>query len=176
MQGSARGCRPFVYLVAYMTVDARHPFSSVVERFMDAGFEVLDYNEQSRRLVVRGARRMAGRLYSYLRAYSATATIEVKMSARVRLQRRAARMSVARAGQRLLFLYRCRGSGAGVVWGEALGRRVLAKYCKGSLYGDPASFPQGLCMHEFQGSLEELVREAEECFSELLSLLCPEPS
>ena len=168
------GCKVFIYIVAYVTIDVRHPFSSVIERLRDAGFEVLDYDEQTRRVVVRGPRRMAGQLYSYLQAYSASASIEVKMSTKARLKPRTAGLHIARAGQRLLFLYHCKGGG--LVWGEARGRRVLAKYCRGGLYRDPASFPQGMCMHTFRGSLEELVRSAEECFSELMSVLCPGPS
>jgi len=167
--GSSRA-RVYSYLVATLTVSLDKAFPSVIQALRDAGLDVLDYDEASRRVVVRASAGLAPVLASMLRAYASSYTLEAKGSARLRVDPRLLRSAgypYTRFSGRLLFLADCGGA---MVWGEERRGRLLLKYCRRGLYRDPASFPQGLCSFP-GGDPVELVEAARRCFIDVVSRL-----
>ena len=162
--------RLFIYLVATLTVGEEHAFPLVLQVIRDAGLEILDYDEELRRVVVRAPSRLSPQLGSIIRSYARSYRIEVKASARLRADPRRLAGLGARLqrlpGGVIVFTVPCGGY---TVWGEARGRRLLLKLCRGGGYSDPASFPQGLC--GFEDDPVELVESARPCFSRVAEAL-----
>jgi len=164
--------RPYIYLTSSIVVRLDAAFPSVIDAMRSAGFDIVDYDEATRRIVVRVPARLAPSLASFIRSYASSFSVEVKASIRRRLSRESLRklgIVYVAAGARLLFLLPCNGGDGRIVWGEHRGGRTLLKYCRSALYRDPASFPQSLCA--FQRDPVELLEEARPCLERAAELL-----
>ncbi len=155
--------RIFIYVTATMIARQDIALATVIERMRDAGLEVVDYEEETRRIVVRAPRRLVHVLGSFLRSYAANAVIEVKASAPPAKPPEGARR--IQAGRRLLFYADC-GEGY-AVWGEVVGRRSLLKLCRRAGLVDPAQMPASLCVFDYT-VLEDAVEAAARCFSRVV--------
>jgi len=161
--------RFYLYTVAAMVVRSSAALASVLERTKKAGFDIIDFDEINRRLVLRGGRRLAPLLRTFVEEYAASGTFEVKAVARgaerLSLPQNAKKI---RIGSRLLFYYRCNDGWA--VWGEARGGSVLLKLCRPAINVDPAQMPMSLCAFDLRETerLQELITVASECFAKVL--------
>lgn len=160
-----------VFVTGIAIVSQKHAFTTVLERLRDAGIEVVGFDEVVRRIVLRSPARLTPVLENYARTYFTEFSFEVKgiIKNRSTLKglSRLGRVQRTSIGGRLLGLYDC---GKALVWFELDREKALVKYCRRSLYRDPASYPQGLCSYTLadRPSLVEAVGDAVECFGKLV--------
>lgn len=160
--------RLYTYVSGSMVVRNDVAFLTVVERMRDAGIEVVDFDEEARRIVFRASTRLVGILGIFLKRYAASYTVEVKASARGSLRSWPRGFRKVRVGDRVLFFVEC-GDGLGV-WGEYRGRRLLLKLCRSGLAVDPAQMPSSLCIHP-GGDVASLVEKGALCFRKVVEAL-----
>ncbi len=158
----------YTYVAGSMIVRHDVAFVTVVERMRDAGIEVVDFDELSRRIVFRASARLVSILGLFLRKYAASYTVEVKASAKLSMKEWPPGLRRVRVGDRVLFFAEC-GRGLGV-WGEYRGRKLLLKLCRSGAAVDPAQMPSSLCIHPGDDP-SRLVEEAVECFNQVIERL-----
>lgn len=159
----------FIYLSGTMVVRGSIAFATVIERLRDSGIDVVDFDEVSRRVVVRAPASHAGLLAAAARSYAESIVFEIKASATVpRGWKPREEWRVTRAGDRVLFYSSC-GEVGWAVWGEKRSRRLLLKLCRRGVMVDPAMLPESLCSFGERDleNLGLLLDKALRCFREV---------
>jgi hypothetical protein len=161
----------YVFVSGVAIVSQKHAFSAVLERLRDAGIEVVEFDEILRRIVLRSPKNLVPVLENYAKSYFTEFSFEIKGTIKnrsiLRGLRRLSRAQTMRVGERLVGLYSC---GEASVWFELARWKALVKYCRKSLYSDPASFPQSLCAYTLNEAspIVETVDKALNCFKNLI--------
>ena len=161
----------YVFISGVAIVSQEHAFSAVLERLRDARIEVVEFDEILRRIVLRSPKNLIPMLENYAKSYLTEFSFEVKCTIKnrsiLRGLRRLSRVQTMRIGERLVGLYSCEKAS---IWFELTRWKALAKYCRKSLYSDPASFPQSLCVYTLNEAtpLIEIVNKALKCFKNLI--------
>ncbi|KSW11883.1 hypothetical protein CF15_03530 [Pyrodictium occultum] len=159
----------FITLVIHVKLGASMP-SLLANVASNSEVELVDHDEESRRVVLRAPARETAYLQLLVINYADAASFEVKASLKGRLDRSELR-KVADAfrdlGSRLLFYMRC--SGGGAVLGEVRKRGILLKYCRSAANVDPAAAPPTLCSFDPRREpIAVVVEKAGTCFNEVL--------
>ena len=139
------------------------------------GLELVDFDEPTRRIVLRFAPTEIAFVKTLLGSYIDSATFEVKAKTRMRLspkQVRAAGGVAEQAAGRLLALIPCRD---GMVFAEQKGRELLLKYCvKPSTQAVllPASLPPSLCsFNPLETDVTGIYERGRRCIEEVVERL-----
>lgn len=160
----------YVYISSTVVVKGSIAFATVIERLRDSGIDVVDFDEVSRRIVVRAPASHAGLLATAARSYAESIVFEIKASAMVpREWKPPKEWRVTRVGDRLLFYTYCDETGW-AVWGEKRSRRLLLKLCRRGVMVDPAMLPESLCSFRKQDleNLGSLIDKALRCFRKVV--------
>ena len=165
--------RLYTYLTATLSVRPQKSLPQLVSlvETSQPSIELVDFDEETRRVVIRAKASEAPFVEKLIRDYAASASVEVKASFRARIDVKKLRSVGARCivhGNRILFYTQCRN---GAIFGEVKGREVLLKYCRWASSVDPAALPPALCSFSQLERLVDLVSTARQCFIELLQAL-----
>ncbi|ABM80824.1 hypothetical protein [Hyperthermus butylicus] len=165
--------RLYTYLTVTLSLKPQKSLPQLISlvEMSHPSLELVDFNEETRRVVIRARASEAPFLEKLLRDYASSASIEVKASLRTKIDVKKLRSIGVRYiayGGRILFYTRCRDD---AVFGEARGREILLKYCRWASSVDPAALPPALCSFSQIEGLVELVSSARRCFGELLRTL-----
>ncbi len=132
---------------------------------------LVDYDESTRRIVLRFAPSEIGFVRSLLGRYLDSAPVEVKARTRLRLDLRRVREAggaVERTPSAVLALVPC---GDGMVFIEQRGREALLKYCArpvATVLPTPSGLPPSMCAFEpASADMLALYERARSCFEEV---------
>ncbi len=170
--------KPFYFITLTGHVSEKASLASLVNMVRareGAGIQLVDYDEESRRVVLRFSPTEVGFVKTLLGNYIDSAAFEVKAKLRGRLDAAKARKaggSVERTPKTLLALIPCPD---GLLLVEQKGRELLVKYCSRPAYGDfkalltPSTVPPSLCsFNPFQTDILDIFEKARDCVEKLL--------
>jgi hypothetical protein len=169
--------RYYGYVIVSLTVRRDKSLAALLARLAPLErVEVLNYDEETRRVLVRATISEASFVGVLAREFSTFSTIEVKYFIKGRkpdysaLEQLGARCS--RVGRKTLFVFSCNN---GLLYGE-VGKRIAVKYCKRALIVDPSAVPPSICMFQADSGeapklIERLVSESRTCVEEFTALL-----
>jgi len=166
----------YMYITLVMKVREDRSFSRLVSMLKDSEptIQLVDYSEDSRRVVVRIPAREAAFAIRLVEEYSGSASYDVKATMRVKVHPRKLKEigAVYRPGKpgTILFYTACGEDMA--VYGEVKGREVMVKLCKKTLMVDPSTLPPGLCSFTpAELDILNALERARRCFKSLLEKL-----
>ena len=162
----------YMYLVAYITVS---PSKSMARLLMllkeQAETEIVDYNEEYRRVVAKFTRKSLPWILMLIEDYASSATIEIKAVHRGVSFDAIKRLTIYRVSRdNLLFIRECSKHRELLLHGEQR-KKLLLKVCRNIIMKDPTIFPPSACIFEKDSKIVDLVIKSSECLDEFFELV-----
>ncbi len=137
------------------------------------GLDLVDYDEATRRIVLRLSPTEIGFVKSLLGVYLDSATFEVKAKTRGRIDKKSVRAlggKVEPGPPATLAIIPC---STGLVFVEQKGRELLLKYCRrGLALTLPSELPPSMCsFNPFENDMLDTYERGRKCFEEVVEKL-----